>query len=40
MNIENLTSIEDLEQLLQGNKAIAFTILGDNKLCLSAMSGA
>ena len=32
MNIENLTSIEDLEQFLQGNKAIAFTVLGDKKV--------
>jgi transposase InsO family protein len=31
MNIENLTSIEDLEQFLQGNKAIAFTVLGDKQ---------
>ena len=31
MNIENITSIEDLEQFLQGNKAIAFTILGDKQ---------
>ncbi len=29
MNIENLTTIEDLEHFVQGNQAVAFTILGD-----------
>lgn len=29
MNIENLTTIEDLEHFIQGNQAIAFTVLGD-----------
>ena len=29
MNIENLTTIESLDQFLQGNQAIAFSVLGD-----------
>ncbi len=29
MNIENLTTIEDLEHFVQGNQAVAFTVLGD-----------
>ena len=29
MNIENLTTIEELERFIQGNQAIAFTVLGD-----------
>ena|GEM_PF-611658 len=29
MNIENLTTLEDLEQFIQGNQAVAFTALGD-----------
>lgn len=29
MNIENLTTIEDLEQFIQGNQSVAFTVLGD-----------
>jgi len=29
MNIENLTTIEDLERFIQGNQAVAFTVLGD-----------
>jgi hypothetical protein len=29
MNIENLTTVESLDQFLQGNQAIAFSVLGD-----------
>ena len=29
MTIENLTTIEDLENFIRGNQAIAFTVLGD-----------
>ncbi|WP_255418951.1 hypothetical protein [Paraglaciecola sp. MB-3u-78] len=29
MNIENLTTIEELERFIQGNQAVAFTVLGD-----------
>ncbi len=29
MKIENLTTIEDLENFVQGNQAVAFTVLGD-----------
>jgi hypothetical protein len=29
MNIENLTTIEELECFIQGNHAAAFTVLGD-----------
>ena len=29
MNIENLTTIEELDNFIQGNQAVAFTILGD-----------
>lgn len=29
MNIENLTTIEELEHFIQGNQAVAFTVLGD-----------
>ncbi|MBL4831865.1 MAG: hypothetical protein JKY55_18530 [Aliivibrio sp.] len=29
MNIENLKNIEDLEQFIQGNQVVAFTVLGD-----------
>ncbi len=29
MTIENLTTIEALENFIQGNQAIAFTVLGD-----------
>jgi hypothetical protein len=29
MNIENLTTIEELEHFIQGNQALAFTVLGD-----------
>jgi transposase len=29
MNIENLTTIIDLEHFIQGNQAVAFTVLGD-----------
>jgi len=29
MNIENLKNIEDLEQFIQGNQAVAFAVLGD-----------
>jgi len=29
MNIENLTTIEDLEHFIRGNQAVAFTVLGD-----------
>jgi hypothetical protein len=29
INIENLTTIEELERFIQGNQAVAFTVLGD-----------
>jgi hypothetical protein len=29
MNSENLTTVESLAQFLQGNQAIAFSVLGD-----------
>jgi hypothetical protein len=29
MNIENLTTIEELERFIQGNQTVAFTVLGD-----------
>ena len=29
MTIENLTTIEALENFIQGNQAVAFTVLGD-----------
>lgn len=29
MNIKNLTTIEELEHFIQGNQAVAFTVLGD-----------
>jgi hypothetical protein len=29
MNIENLTTLESLDQFLQGNRSIAFSVLGD-----------
>jgi hypothetical protein len=29
MNIENLTTIEEFEHFIQGNQAVAFTVLGD-----------
>ncbi len=29
MNIENLATIEALEDFIQGNQAVAFTVLGD-----------
>jgi hypothetical protein len=29
MNSENLTTVESLDQFLQGNQAIAFSVLGD-----------
>lgn len=29
MNIENLSTIESLENFLQGNQAIAYSVLGD-----------
>jgi hypothetical protein len=29
LNIENLTTIEELEHFIQGNQAVAFTVLGD-----------
>ena len=29
MNIENLTTIESLGSFIQGNQAVAFTVLGD-----------
>jgi len=29
MNIENLTTIEALENFIQGKQAVAFTVLGD-----------
>lgn len=29
MNIENLTTVESLENFLQGNQAIAYSVLGD-----------
>jgi hypothetical protein len=29
LNIENLTTIEELECFIQGNQAVAFTVLGD-----------
>ena len=29
MNIENLTTIEELERFIRGNQAVAFTVLGD-----------
>jgi hypothetical protein len=29
MNIENLTTVESLDQFLQGNQAVAFSVLGD-----------
>jgi hypothetical protein len=32
MNIENLTTVESLDQFLQGNQDIAFSVLGDVKL--------
>tara|TARA_R110002167_G_scaffold108866_1_gene277853 strand:- start:4766 stop:4924 length:159 start_codon:yes stop_codon:yes gene_type:complete len=29
MNIENLTTIKELEHFIQGNQAVAFTVLGN-----------
>jgi hypothetical protein len=29
MNIENLTTIEELEHFIQSNQAVTFTVLGD-----------
>ena len=29
MNIKNLTTIKELEHFIQGNQAVAFTVLGD-----------
>jgi hypothetical protein len=29
MNIENLTTIEELECFIQGNQILVFTVLGD-----------
>ena len=29
MTIKNLTTIETLENFIQGNQAVAFTVLGD-----------
>jgi len=31
MNIENLTTIEELDNFIQGNQAIAFTVLGNKQ---------
>jgi hypothetical protein len=29
LNIDNLTTIEELERFIQGNQAVAFTVSGD-----------
>ena len=31
MNIKNLNTIEAIDEFLQGNQAVAFSVLGDNK---------
>jgi hypothetical protein len=32
MNIENLKNIEDLDNFIQGNQTVAFTVLGDKQV--------